>query len=156
MSLASVKTNSGAEPMQIDTRFGLQEIDPDSILNFPGGLPGFEDLRHYKLFHEEGTHTLLYLQSVEDPGVQFPLVDPDHFQVNYEITLNDEELSQLQLEDPSEAVILVTVSRADDSEGAEGGLRANFMGPIILNTKARTGMQKSLNNISGSVVIKAD
>lgn len=154
MSLASVETNSGVQPMQIKTRFGLQDIDPDSIIEFSDGLPGFEDLKQFKLFHEEGKHTLFYLQSVEDAGVQLPVVDPDHFQVNYEITLTDEELAQLQLEDAKDATVLVTVSRVDGED--DGGLHANFMGPIILNTKARTGMQKALNHIHGSVVIKAD
>ena len=154
MSLASVETIDGAQRMQINTRFGLLDIDPDSVIEFPAGLPGFEDLKQFLLLHEEGANTLFYLQSVEDPSIQLPLVDPDHFQVNYEITLSDEEMAQLRLEDAKDATVLVTVSRSNSTE--DDGLHANFMGPIILNTKARTGMQKALNRILGSVVIKAD
>ena len=154
MSLASVETNNGNQAMHIDTRFGEQEIDPQSVITFSQGLPGFENLKQFKLFHEEGTQTLFYLQSLEDASVQLPLVDPDHFQVNYEITLTDEELAELQLDDAADATVLVTVSRHDGAE--DGSLHANFMGPIIINTKARTGLQKALNQVSGTVLIKAE
>jgi len=153
MSLASIETSNGATPMQINTRFGVQEIDADSIISFPDGLPGFESLKKFSLLHEEGAQTLLYLQSLDDADVQLPLVDPDHFQVNYQINLSDEELQKLQLESPEDATILVTVSKTDNTEDA--GLHANFMGPIVLNTKARTGMQKALNKVSGTVLISA-
>lgn len=139
--------------MQIKTRFGMQEIDPESVIHFPDGLPGFEDLKQFKLFHEEGANTLFYMQALEDEGVQLPVVDPDHFQVNYEIALNDGEMAKLQLEDPADATVLVTVAKTDDSED---GLRANFMGPIVINTKARTGLQKSLNQVRGTVLIRAE
>ena len=142
MSLATVETTDEITAMQINTRFGLQSIDPESVIEFPAGLPGFDGLSQFKLFHEEGTHTVFYLQSVEDPTVQLPLVSPDNFQVTYEITLSDEELSQLQLNSPADATILVTVARAN--QAPDGELHANFLGPIVLNTKARVGLQKAL------------
>jgi len=154
MSLASIESKNGTTPMQINTQFGLQEINPESIINFPDGLPGFEDLKQFKLFHEEGVETLFYMQSLDDAEVQLPLVDPDHFQVNYEISLSDDEMAKLQLDDPADATVLVTVAKTDDT--ADNGLHANFMGPIVINTKARTGLQKALNQIRGTVLIRAD
>ena len=154
MSLASVETNDGALHMRIETQFGEQDIDPASIISFPNGLPGFDDLKEFKLFHEEDKPSVYFLQSTSDSSVQLPLVDPDMFQVNYEISLNDEELALLQLENTQDATIMVTVARHDGD--IDAGIHANFMGPIILNTKARIGMQKALNQISGSVIIKAE
>jgi len=154
MSLASVETNDGAQHMLIDTTFGEQEIDPASTISFPNGLPGFENLNEFKLFHEEDKQSVYFLQSTADASVQLPLVDPDMFQVNYEITLSDEDLALLQLDNAEDATIMVTVARHDGD--LDGGIHANFMGPIILNTKARIGMQKALNQISGSVIIKAE
>ena len=154
MSLASIEQNNANAPVQINTRFGLQDIDPESIIDFPEGLPGFENLKQFKLFHEEGSNTLLYMQALEDAEVQLPVVDPDHFQVNYQITLNDEELAKLQLDDPQDATVLVTVSKGEDQ--TDGGLHANFMGPIVINTKSRVGLQKALNRVSGTVLISAE
>jgi flagellar assembly factor FliW len=154
MSIAGTKLHAETRQLEINTQFGTQTVDPDTLLNFPDGLPGFDELKRYKLFHEDGTATLFYLQSVDDPAVRLPVVDPGLFQVDYQITLNDMELSRLQLDDPADAAVLVTVSRKDTA--ADGGIHANFMGPIIINTRARVGLQKALNRVNGSVIIKAE
>ena len=35
------------------TVFGTQEINPEEVLTFPQGIPGFENSTRFKLFHEE-------------------------------------------------------------------------------------------------------
>ncbi|MCB1789031.1 MAG: flagellar assembly protein FliW [Gammaproteobacteria bacterium] len=139
--------------MQINTRFGAQEVDPASIINFPLGLAGFEHLHEFKLFHEEGKPTVFFLQSVQDPDVQFPVVNPDAYQVSYECVLSDDEAATLQLDDPADIAVLVTLAQGGDRDH---GVHANFMGPILLNTGKRVGLQKHLNQVSGSVVIRAE
>ena len=42
MSTAEAITNNGDSPMQINTRFGAQEVDPASIIDFPLGLANAE------------------------------------------------------------------------------------------------------------------
>lgn len=153
MSTAEAITNNGDSPMQINTRFGAQEVDPASIIDFPLGLAGFEELHQFKLFHEEGKPTVFYLQSVDDPDVQFPVVNPDAYQVSYECVLNDDEAATLQLDDPAEIAVLVTLAHGGNRDS---GIHANFMGPILLNTGKRIGLQKHLNQVSGSVVIRAE
>ena len=140
-------------PMEINTRFGTQAIDPTSIIDFPQGLAGFEDLHRFKLFHETERPTVYFLQSIDDPDIQFTVVNPDSFQVAYECVLSNEEATILQLEDGSEVAVLVTLAQ---SGSKDGGIHANFMGPIMLNTSKRIGLQKNLNQISGSVVIRAE
>ena len=139
--------------MEINTRFGTQEIDPASVINFPNGLAGFEELREFKLFHEEGKPSVFFLQSIENPDVQFPVVNPDACQVNYECVINDEEAATLQLEDAADISILITLAQRGDQDH---GIHANFMGPIMINTNKRIGLQKHLNQFSGSVVIRAE
>lgn len=153
MATAEKITQRGDENMEISTRFGKQEIDPASVIQFPNGLAGFEHLHEYKLFHEDGKPTVFYLQSLQDPEVQFPVVNPDAYQVNYECVLNDEESSTLQLDDPADVAVLITLAQGGEKDA---GIHANFMGPIILNTAKRIGLQKQLNQVSGSVVIRAE
>lgn len=143
----------GDKPMEINTRFGNQAVDPATIIHFPSGLAGFEDMHAFKLFHEDGKPSLFYLQSVDDPETQFPVVNPDAFQVNYEIVLSDEEAAALQLDDASDIAVLVTLAHSGNKDQ---GIHANFMGPIMLNTRKRIGLQKHLNQVSGSVVIRAE
>lgn len=52
------------------------EIEPESIITFPAGLPGFEGCIRFKMFHEVGKLTVLWLQSLDDPAVAFSLGDP--------------------------------------------------------------------------------
>lgn len=153
MSYANIAQPQGENSMELDTRFGTVEVDPQSLITFPAGIPGFEDLKQYKLLHEEGAGTLFYLQSIEDPGLQLPLVTPDVFQVDYEIELSDEDMELLQVSKPEDISIMVTVSKHGD--GSIDDVHANFMGPIIINTEKRLAIQKALTTISGTVVIRA-
>jgi flagellar assembly factor FliW len=138
--------------MEIDTRFGTQDVDPEDILTFPEGLPGFESLTRFKLFHEEGKASVFWLQSIDDPSVQLAVAEPGFFRVYYELALTDDETARLELDDPNDAVLLVTLSKPNDDQG----VHANFMGPILLNTSKRIGLQKVLVNIEGGVVVRAE
>ena len=66
--------------MKIDIeRLGLKNVvvDPETLFTFPDGLAGFEACKRFKLFHEEGKTAVFWLQSVDDPGVMFPVVTPE-------------------------------------------------------------------------------
>ncbi|MGB5670056.1 MAG: flagellar assembly protein FliW [Sedimenticolaceae bacterium] len=141
------------EYMEINTRYGKQLVAKSSLLTFPEGLPGFEDLHQYKLFHEEGKSTVYYLQSTEDPDIRLPLVTPESCKINYRIELTDEETEKLQIESAEDVLVVVTLSDNPDDAGA--GITANFMAPIIINAQSRIGLQKILNHVDGGVVIQA-
>ena len=141
------------EYMEINTRYGKQMVAKSSLLSFPEGLPGFEDLRQYKLFHEEDTSTLYYLQSTEDSDVRLPVITPEACNIDYNIDLSDEDIGLLQATEQDELVVVVTVS--DNQANPATGITANFMAPIVINTSRRIGMQKTLNKIDGGVVIQA-
>lgn len=141
------------EYMEINTRYGRQVVARSSLLDFPEGLPGFEELRQYKLFHEEGKSTVYYLQSTEDPDIRLPLVTPESCKIDYRIELTDEELDKLKVESADDIVVVVTLSDNPDNKGA--GITANFMAPIIINAQSRIGIQKTLNRVDGGVVIQA-
>ena len=141
------------EYMEINTRYGRQTVAKSSLLSFPEGLPGFEDLRRYKLFHEEDASTLYYLQSTEDPDIRLPVITPEACNIDYNIDLSDADIELLQASEQDELVVVVTVSDNQDRPGT--GITANFMAPIVINTSRRIGIQKTLNTINGGVVIQA-
>lgn len=136
--------------MKIDTtRFGEMEINPESILTFPLGLPGFEGCDRYQLLHEDKAGPVVfYLQSLDDPAVAFSIVDPALFGFNYEITLSDEEAALLQAGSPAELALVLMVYKPlgnTDEKGAfQGGISANINGPLVLNLEKKLGMQKVL------------
>ncbi len=141
--------------MQAETGIGAIDVKPEEIITFPGGMPGFENLTRYKLFHEEGQPTVFWLNSVDDPDVQFTVADPAVFRVQYQITLNDAEEALLQLDDSADTALLVMLYRGDGTD-AHSAIQANFLGPLVINTKTRIGLQKVLNKVEGFVTIHAD
>lgn len=137
------------------TQFGTQEIDPDSILHFPKGMPGFEKCTRYKLFHEEQDQPVVHwLQSLDDPDVAFALVDPATFGINYEFVLSDEEISLLQMGKVDELAILLIAYRPQENPTSKANINANINGPVILNIRSRRGMQKVLVGIEADVTLK--
>src|SRR3954447_13443566 len=77
--------------------FGKISFEPDSELEFPGGLPGFESRRRFVAVRFVESDPIIYLQSLEDPGLCFitmPIlaVDP-----GYRLKVKGEDLGQLRL-----------------------------------------------------------
>ena len=153
MPLTNAAYDTEEEYMEINTRYGKQLVAKSSLLTFPEGLPGFEDLREYKLFHEEGKSTVYYLQSTEDPDIRLPVITPESCNIDYSIDLSDDDIRQLDAKSEDELVVVVTLS--DNQDDPAAGITANFMAPIVINTSARIGIQKTLNQVSGGVVIQA-
>ena len=135
-------------------RFGSDEveIDPSTLIEFPNGLPGFEDCKHFKLLHSGDSPVIFWLQSIEDPLVVFSLTDPEFLQVFYEMTLTDEELGILQADAGDELQIAVTLARQEESNiTVQSSIMANFKSPIIINVSKRIAVQKSLHGAEFSI-----
>ena len=77
--------------------FGSISYEPGSEVEFPCGLPGFEDRRRFVMVRLPQSDPLIYLQSLEDPGLCFitmPIlaVDPE-----YRLKVSGEDLDRLGL-----------------------------------------------------------
>ena len=79
--------------MKIESQvFGTVDIPDDKVIEFPAGLPGFEDCKQFALVHEDGsTSSLFLLQSLDNPAAVFSITGPDRLGVNYEFGLTDDE-----------------------------------------------------------------
>lgn len=122
-------------------QFGEQEASPDSILRFPAGLHGFEEITEFQLFHQEGKSDVHWLQAVGVPEVAFSVAEPAAFGVACEVTLSDEECAALQLTAAEDALVLLIVSRDDD-----GRLRFHNDTPLVINVRNRIGLQTQLTD----------
>lgn len=139
--------------------FGTVDIPEDKVIEFPAGLPGFEDCKRFALTHEEGSSASVFLlQGVDNPELVFSITGPDTLGVNYEFSLSDEDVATLGLTNPADAFIAVIV-RKDDGDGknpASAGLRANFMAPVVINVAARRGLQKIITRLGCDVTLRAE
>jgi flagellar assembly factor FliW len=124
----------------LNTRFGEIEIDPETVLTFPQGMPGFEDCTRYKLLHEEQPNPRVrWLQSLDDADLSFSLVQVAHLGLSYEVSLSDEECALIELEQAEDAVLLLLLSRRFEEGQA---ISANTQAPVVLNLKSRKALQK--------------
>jgi flagellar assembly factor FliW len=122
--------------------YGSLDVEPSKIIEFPRGLPGFEDLHRFSLFHPEGEAPAYFiLQSVDDPAVAFHVTDPVGLGFNYEISLSDDETEALALTDLNDVAVVVILIRDASSLKDDAPLRANLNAPLVLNVSARRGLQ---------------
>lgn len=124
------------------TRFGPIEIAEDSVLSMPDGMLGLSGLRRYVLLEERPDTPFKWLQSVDNPAMAFIVINPVDVFPDYEIDLTDEQAESLDLKDPSEAIVLatVTISREDDS------VTTNLLGPIVINSRTLQARQMILQD----------
>ena len=139
------------------TQFGLQEVDPESILTFPKGMPGFEGSTRYKLFHDDQEQQIVvhWLQSIDEPDVAFALVDPAVFGLNYEFVLSDEEEQLLKMESVDDIAVLLIAYKPQPDADSKANINANINGPVVLNTRSRIGMQKILVGLEADITLKS-
>lgn len=120
------------------------DLESPMAVVFPAGIPGFEHLKNYRLTYSDTEAGRLYrLRSEDDPEIEFALVDPRLYALNYVLALDDAEQELLQAERAEEILVLLMLWK--DTE-AGGGLHANIAGPILINVSKRLGMQKIIGN----------
>lgn len=125
------------------TRFGVLEIDKKQIINFPRGIPGFEKLRCFCILPVEGTDNMQWLQAVEEPAVALLVIDPFKYFRGYTCNVPDRYIEELDIRDPTEALVLTTITVPRDNPAAA---TANLVAPIVINTRLRQARQVILNN----------
>lgn len=128
--------------MIIETRaFGQVEIDDDKVLKFVGPMLGFEGADRYVLMDLNPSSPLKVLQLAGNPEVCFLVTDPTLFYPDYHIDLTPAEVSDLGLEEPGQAAVMVVVTIRD--RGTR--FTANLLGPIVVNAKTLVGKQVVLS-----------
>lgn len=110
------------------TRFGRIEVAPDTVIEFPHGLIGFDSHRFTLVAREEDA-TFLWLQSLDDPALAIPVTDPRRFFGDFEAEIATEERDRLGLGDLNETAVYVTVRASDQIEDFTANLRA----PIVIS-----------------------
>ena len=128
--------------MEIITKAkGKIDISEDKILTIPEGLFGFEDYTKYALVNSD-YDPFLWLQSIEDPGLAFLIVDPFLISSDYETDIDDETLSKIDIKKIEDIIIMTIVTVPHDGSA----ITANFQGPLVINKTNNKCMQVILND----------
>lgn len=118
-------------------RFGELDIQPEKVLTFDQGLPGFEQLRTFTLITPDPEVPFTYLQSLDNGEIAFILTDPFLFYSNYEFELTDEAIAQLKVVVPQDVAVWSIVTVTGDISSST----INLLAPVVIHEKSRLGRQ---------------
>lgn len=140
--------------MQVETYlFGSVEVDPEKVISFPEGLTGFEGCKRFMLVHEavDESPAAYTLQSLENPSLAFLIADPAALGFQYQLALSDAETALLQTPAADDLAVMLLLYKQDGD--AKAGLGANVRAPLVINTRARVGIQKVIDRPRSNITI---
>ncbi len=123
--------------MIIETRFGTSETSENKIIDFPAGLPGFEDLRKFIIVEADNTKPIYWLQSIENKHIALPVIVSFAIINDYNIDIRENELEDLDLESKNDLLILNVVVIPEDVRK----MTVNLAAPVVINAKRGIGKQ---------------
>ncbi len=128
--------------MKATTRlFGEIDINEEKIITLERGMIGFPDLQRFALIFDEekglDATSVMWLQSMDDAAVAFPVMYPNQIKEDYNPTVNDEMLLPLGELNEDNTYVLVTLTAKPKKEDTTVNLKA----PIVINTETRKGCQ---------------
>jgi flagellar assembly factor FliW len=109
------------------TRFGSIDVPDETVIEFPSGLVGLGGSR-YALLARDDQDAFLWLQSLDDPDLALPVVDPWSFFPDYALELTQQDADRLGAARPEHTSLYVTV-RADERQEC---FSANLRAPIVI------------------------
>lgn len=128
---------------QAPTRqFGLLEFDDQAIVEFPSGLPGFDQEKRFVLVERAAVAPIVFLQSLSSPELCFlaaPLAAVDPL---YGLAITPEDLRQLGFDErrqPREGREVLCLALLSASEN--GPLTANLLAPVVIDLHTRRAIQ---------------
>lgn len=128
------------------------DIAPEQVIQFPEGLPGFEDQHRFGLFEQGADAVLFTLQSLDDPAVAFTVADPAVFGFRYDLPVGETEKSALKLDDGDEIAVAVMIFKADS---AAQGIGANLAAPLLINVRNHVAVQRTIPRLSVDVTLRS-
>jgi flagellar assembly factor FliW len=109
------------------TRFGMRSVGADEVIEFPHGLVGLPGNR-YVLLQERAGALFSWLQSLSEPALALPLIDPRLVRPDYSLVLTAGDREALGLKRAEEAAVYATVSARPEPNETTVNLRA----PILI------------------------
>jgi flagellar assembly factor FliW len=125
--------------------FGTVDIEDEKIIEFPMGIIGFENLKKFALIYDserEERSRISWLQSMEEPLMVLPVINPIDITENYNPVIEDELMKIIG--DPADEDVLIFTSMSIPSDLTK--MTANFKAPFIINTVDRKAMQVIVEN----------
>lgn len=125
----------------VTRNFGTIDIADDKIITMEKGMIGFPELTHFALIFDEEKKDkkfkVMWLQSMDDGDIAFPVTDPIHLIEDYNPSVSEEIIAPLGEMTEEDTYLLVTVTVPKKVEDFSINLKA----PIVINMATNKGAQ---------------
>jgi len=118
-------------------RFGQIEISTDEIISIPSGILGFPEDQNFCLVDPGDETLILWLQSLTNPHLAFPVLEPRIFKSNYIVRLSAAELRELKLNSIKDASVFAILTIPSVLQE----MTANLKAPLVINIRDKVAKQ---------------
>ena len=118
-------------------RFGQIEVSSDDIIQIPSGILGFPQDNDFCLVDSGDDTLILWLQSLTNPLLAFPVLEPKIFRPEYVVRLSAAELRELRLQSIKDASVFTILTLPQNLTE----MTANMKAPLVINTKQKVAKQ---------------
>lgn len=119
------------------TRFGELEVNNEDVILFSEGLLGFEKLNKFFVVDPGDSTLILWLQSVDDAKIAFPIIEPKIFKPDYVAKLMASDMASVELENINNANIYTILTIPSNVTE----MSANLKAPIVINNEKKIARQ---------------
>jgi flagellar assembly factor FliW len=118
-------------------RFEQLCVGEDEIISMPQGILGFPEYKKFCIVDPGDDTLILWLQSLDNPEIAFPILEPKIFKPDYLVRLSAVELRELKLDSINQsAVFSILTIPADVTQ-----MTANLKAPLVINLKGQIARQ---------------
>lgn len=121
--------------------FGDLPYENDSVIEFPGGLPGFEDERRFLPVELAAHRPLVFLQSLAAPALCFPALPVLAIDERYRLRLEAGDLATLGFAAGARPAIGRDVLCLAILSIEAGAITANLLAPVVVSLATRRAVQ---------------
>lgn len=118
-------------------RFGQIEVSSEEIISIPSGVLGFPEDHNFCLVDPGDETLILWLQSLSNPRLAFPVLEPKIFKPEYVVRLSAAELRELRLASIKDASVFTILT----IPAAMSEMTANMKAPLVINVREKTAKQ---------------
>ena len=129
-------------PRFVTKHFGIVEYQPETVIEFPAGLPGFEQETRFLALEQPGTKPLAFLQSLNRPELCFITLPVNAIDPDYRLAVSADDLRLLELPEDrqprigTDVLCLAIISVAENQSPT-----ANLLAPLVVNLRTRRAVQ---------------
>jgi len=119
------------------TRFGELQVNKEDVINFQEGLLGFENLKKFFVVDPGDSTLILWLQSIDDEKIAFPIIEPKIFKPDYVAKLLPADMNSVELDSLTQAKIYSILTIPSDITT----MSANLKAPVVINNAKKIAKQ---------------